>query len=62
MINVIKNRRNVRKFKPDQIPDSMLNEILECTILAPSARNQQKWHFKAIQNKSIINRMISILR
>lgn len=38
-IRVIKSRRSIRNFKPDPIPDHMLQEILECAIYAPSARN-----------------------
>lgn len=39
-INIIKGRRSIRKFKKDRIPESMLQEVLECAILAPNARNQ----------------------
>ncbi|MEM2975730.1 MAG: nitroreductase [Candidatus Bathyarchaeia archaeon] len=61
-IKVIKNRRSIRKFKTDQIPDEFLNEILECAILAPNARNQQKWHFTVIQNKNVLAKIVSLLR
>jgi nitroreductase len=45
-IEVIKHRGSIRRYKPEQIPDHLLQEILECALLAPNARNQQKWHFK----------------
>ncbi|MEM3697310.1 MAG: nitroreductase [Candidatus Bathyarchaeia archaeon] len=61
-IRVIKSRRSIRKFKPTPIPEDFLKEILECAILAPNARNQQKWHFTVIQNKDIIAKMTSLLR
>jgi nitroreductase len=61
-IKVIKNRRSIRKFKSEQIRDSELQEILECALLAPNARNQQKWHFTVIQNKAVLNKMINILK
>ncbi|MEM2896950.1 MAG: nitroreductase family protein [Candidatus Bathyarchaeia archaeon] len=61
-IRVIKSRRSIRKFKMDQIPDSILQEILECALLAPNAQNQQKWHFTVIQNRDILNRMASVLK
>lgn len=38
---VIKNRRSIRTFKPEQISDSDLHEILEAALLAPNAMNQQ---------------------
>jgi len=61
-IEVIKRRRSIRKFKPEQIPDAYLQEILECAILAPNARNQQKWHFTIIQNKEMLNKMANIMK
>lgn len=61
-IKVIKNRRSIRKFKSEQIRDSELQEILGCALLAPNARNQQKWHFTVIQNKSVLSKMINILK
>jgi nitroreductase len=61
-IKVIKRRRSIRKFKSKQIRDSELQEVLECALLAPNARNQQKWHFTVIQNKNVLNRMINILK
>jgi len=60
-IEVIKRRRSIRKFKPKRIPDEYLQEILECAILAPNARNQQKWHFIVIQNKETLDKMANIM-
>ncbi|MBS7633031.1 nitroreductase family protein [Candidatus Bathyarchaeota archaeon] len=62
IIRVIKSRRSIRKFKTSQIPEPLLNEILECALLAPNARNQQKWHFTVIQNKGMLSRIVNILK
>jgi nitroreductase len=61
-IRVIKSRRSIRRFKPDPVPDHVLQEILECAICDPSARNQQKWHFTVVQNREVINKMENIMR
>ncbi|MEM2767962.1 MAG: nitroreductase family protein [Candidatus Bathyarchaeia archaeon] len=61
-IRVIKSRRSIRRFKPTQIPDAELQEILECAIHAPSAMNQQKWHFTVIQNRDVLNEMVDVMR
>ncbi|MDH7477155.1 MAG: nitroreductase family protein [Candidatus Bathyarchaeota archaeon] len=61
-IKVIKSRRSIRRFKTEQIGDSELQGILECALLAPNARNQQKWHFTVIQNKDVLNKMVNILK
>lgn len=61
-IEVIKRRRSIRKYKPDQIPDSALEAIMECALLAPNAMNQQKWHFTVIQNKQLLERITEVAR
>jgi len=59
---VIKRRRSIRKYKPDQISDSELKSILEAAIWAPSAMNQQKWHFAVIQGKDMLQKITDIAR
>lgn len=49
-IQVIKNRRSVRKYKNDPIPDEILNKILESARLAPSGGNSQPWHFIVVKD------------
>ncbi len=61
-VNIIKNRRSIRQFRDQQIPDSELQTIMECAILAPNAMNQQQWHFSVIQNKDLLLRMINITK
>jgi len=41
----IKQRRSIRRFKPDPVPDEYLREMLEAARLAPSGSNRQPWRF-----------------
>jgi nitroreductase len=61
-LKVIRNRRSIRKFKVEQIPHSELEEILDCALCAPNARNQQKWHFTVIQNREMLERMENVMK
>lgn len=61
-IRVIKGRRSIRKFKAAQIPDSALQEILDCALLAPNARNQQKWHFTVIQKNDMLDMIANMMK
>jgi nitroreductase len=61
-IENIKNRRSIRKYKAEQIKDDELQQILEFANFAPNARNQQKWHFTVIQNKDVLDRMVSVVK
>jgi len=54
VIENIKNRRTIRRFKEEQVKDSDLMEILECGNYAPSGHNMQPWHFTVIQDLDLI--------
>ncbi|HOB44057.1 MAG TPA: nitroreductase family protein [Bacillota bacterium] len=61
-LEVIKRRRSIRNYRPDQITDSELEAILEAAISAPSAMNQQKWHFTVIQNQDVLKRITDLAK
>lgn len=46
----IKNRRSVRAYKSDPIPEQSLRKVLEAARLAPSAHNDQDWKFIIIKD------------
>lgn len=56
-IKNIVNRRSTRNFMPEQLKESDLQTILDAGIYAPSASNNQPWHFTVIQNKDILGRL-----
>jgi nitroreductase len=43
LMEVIKSRRSIRKYRPDPIEPEKLTMIAEAFRLAPSARNGQSW-------------------
>jgi nitroreductase len=49
-IEVIKTRRSIRRYKPDPVPDNVLNQVLETARLAPSAGHHQPWHFIVVKD------------
>ena len=55
--NVIKNRRSVRKFKPDSIPAKDILRIIDAARMAPTSGNQQPWKFMVIKDKNKINQL-----
>lgn len=56
-LKAIKSRRTTRKFKSEQISDENLQAIVEAGLYAPSAHNQQSWHFTVIQNQEMIKEL-----
>ncbi len=55
VIEAIKTRKSIRKFKPDPIPKDTLREILEIASRAPSAENTQPWEFYIIAGEVLDN-------
>jgi nitroreductase len=54
MLDTIKARRSVRKFKPDRIPDDLIEKVLEAGRWAPSGLNNQAWRFAVVTDRSTI--------
>ena len=55
VLNTIKNRRTIRKFKPDPIDEEKLQMILEAGRWAPSFSNLQPWRFIVIKDQDLKN-------
>ncbi|MFC2035680.1 nitroreductase family protein [Chloroflexota bacterium] len=63
MLNVwetIKMRRSIRKFTPDDVPDEMIQQMLEAARLAPSAGNVQPWRFLVIRDPEVKQKLRQI--
>lgn len=54
MMEVIENRRSIRKYKDVPIPSSAVEEIIRAGTLAPSSKNRQPWRFVVVEGKSKI--------
>jgi nitroreductase len=53
VLEVIKKRRSIRKYKKDPIPEEALSRVLEAARLAPSGKNFQPWKFIIVKDKSL---------
>ncbi|MCX7732975.1 MAG: nitroreductase family protein [candidate division WOR-3 bacterium] len=59
---VIRRRLSVRAYKPDPVPEEVLNRILEAGRLAPSAKNLQPWKFIIIRDEKIRQALVPACR
>ena len=53
LIELMKNRRTIRKYRPEQISEEELQLILEAGQYAPSAGGAQSTRIVALQNRTI---------
>jgi nitroreductase len=52
LIEAIHTRRSIRKFLAKPVPGEMIETILGAAMAAPSAGNQQPWHFIVITDRA----------
>lgn len=57
MSSIIKERRSIRSFKDKDVTDEEIYDLLEAAMLAPSAGNEQPWHFIIVDDEEIINKI-----
>jgi F420 biosynthesis protein FbiB-like protein len=55
--NFLRSRRSIRRFKPDAVPDSVIQDILTTATYAPSAHNRQPWRFVPVTDLSVKTRL-----
>jgi len=51
-MDAIFKRRSIRRYTEEDISDFMVKKILEAGMNAPSAGNEQPWHFIVVREKS----------
>ncbi len=50
-IELARQRRSIREFKPVPVTDDEINKILEAASLAPSGFNCQLWEFVVVRKQ-----------
>ena len=58
VFDIIKERRSIRAYKSERIPNDKLERLLEAARLAPSAANRQNWKFIVVDNEEIKNQLV----
>jgi nitroreductase len=54
---VIMERRSIRNFKKEPVPDNLIRRVLEAGRFAPTAGNAQPWKFVVIKDQALIVEM-----
>jgi len=62
VLEAIHSARAIRRFKPDPVPETVLTEILDAAIRAPSAGNAQNWVFLVVRDAERRRRLGAIYR
>ncbi len=60
MKDVITSRRSIRKYTDQPLPEGTIETILRAATAAPSAGNEQPWHFLVIEDKELLAKVPEI--
>ena len=61
ILEVIKTRRSIRRYKPDLVSEEEINKILEAGRWAPSADNSQPWRFIVLRSQEVRKKLADTL-
>ena len=53
-------RRSIRKYKDKKVEAEKINKLLEAGVAAPSAGNEQPWHFVVIKDRERLDHLAEI--
>lgn len=62
IMDMIRNRRSIRRFTDEPVPEEVVHKILEAGRWAPSGLNNQPWRFAIVTDASLITEISSLTR
>jgi coenzyme F420-0:L-glutamate ligase / coenzyme F420-1:gamma-L-glutamate ligase len=57
LLQALRGRRSIRRFKPTAVSEELISEILAAAISAPSAHNRQPWRFAHVADQAMKERL-----
>lgn len=54
-IEAVLSRRSIRKYEARSVSSDLINSILRAAMSAPSAGNQQPWHFIVVSERTLLD-------
>jgi nitroreductase len=62
ILDVLVSRKSIRRYKPDPVPEEMIDKILEAARWAPTGENYQPWRFIVIRDPETKNKIGDLAR
>jgi nitroreductase len=61
ILKEIFTRRSIREYTQQAVPDELVQELLAAAMQAPSAGNQQPWHFIIVTERDQLHALADVL-
>ncbi|MFC1910822.1 nitroreductase family protein [Chloroflexota bacterium] len=62
LLEMVKNRRSGRRFKPDPVPQEYIDKIIEVARWAPSGYNMQPWEFVVVNDTTLRDKIAALVK
>ena len=62
LLELVKKRRSIHRFKPEPIPDDYIEKILEVARWAPSGMNLQPWEFVVVKEMELKEQIVKLIK
>jgi nitroreductase len=59
-IHCLKTRRSIRTFAPGDVAPDVVNDVIDCARLAPTAMNKQPWTFVVVRDAATRHRIVEL--
>lgn len=59
-VELARSRRSIRGFRDEQIPEEVLQKVLEAANWAPSGANSQLWEFVVVRDEELQHKLADI--
>lgn len=59
-MKAIFTRRSIRHFRPDPVEEKLVGEVIRAGMNAPSAGNEQPWHFTVIYDRDLLDAIMGV--
>jgi len=57
ILEIVSSRKSIRRFKPDPVPEEMIDKVLEAARWAPTGENYQPWRFIVVRDQETRNKI-----
>ncbi|MCX8021693.1 MAG: nitroreductase family protein [Syntrophorhabdaceae bacterium] len=57
MIELLRNRRSIRKYKEEKLPQETVDTIVEALLRSPSSRGINPWEFVVVEDREVLKKL-----
>ena len=57
MVELLMERRSIRRYTGERVPEESLKQILQAGLLTPSGHNAKPWEFVVVRDRETLNKL-----